>query len=376
MNRFVAYLWVWMLVAASSATVVGQGVAPGPAAPTGEPPRMKLSDTKWDFGTVWHGEQLKHKLVISNEGKGELRILRVSASCGCTAAQPQRQILPAGESTDVEITFNTHGKQGNVSSSVTILSNDPSTPSAMFNIQGVVKRAVVMEPMGGIVMRSVDTAGTLTAKVTLTNNEPDPMKPKIETSSADLFDITLKEVTVGKVYEVSATTKRALGRGTTSGYVSISTGIAREPVVNIPIQVRVMDKLNLVPPVLMFMKEDDKPANRVVNIEYYGDISKFKIDKVECKDPKVQATLGPIGPPPDWQQKMQPAPTGVASLSLVIPPGREIPNEGVAVEIFTNDPEYARVEVVLTTDPAVFQQIMYKPAQLPPAAKAAPAVKP
>lgn len=330
----------------------------GPAA--AQQPKISLSAAKWDFGTVWHGELPRYTLILTNEGGAELRITRVMASCGCTAAEPEKYALAPGEQTDVAITYNTQGKQGKQSSSVTIYSNDPATPEARFEIVGDVKRAISMEPIGGLVMRGTDPTATYTAKMKLTNNESAPMKARIVSKPLPNFEFDLKETVPGKEVEIIARNTGPLNWNLTSSAVLIETGLAREPNVSIPVTARMYERVNLVPPVFLFTRDDPKPQNRGLTIEYYGKDDNFKILKVECKDPRIKLNVGPLGPPPQWQVDSPPTPKFVCSVNLQIPPAGQLPEAGVPVEITTNDPDYPLCTLMLTTRSEVFQALAHR----------------
>ena len=65
------------------------------------------------------------EFVFQNVGKSELVIRKTKASCGCTATQPDKTVLQPGDSARIKVTFNSSGKQGNESKSITVISNDP-----------------------------------------------------------------------------------------------------------------------------------------------------------------------------------------------------------------------------------------------------------
>lgn len=330
----------------------------GPAA--AQQPKIALSATKWDYGTVWHGELPRYTLIITNEGTAELRITRVMASCGCTAAEPEKYTLAPGEQTDVAITYNTHGKQGKQSATVTIFSNDPAAVESRFEIAGDVKRAISMEPIGGLVMRGTDPTAKYTAKMKLTNNEATPMKARIVSKPLPNFEFELKETVPGKEVEIIARNSGPLNWNLTSTALLIETGLTREPTVSIPVTARMYERVNLVPPVFQFTRDDPKPQTRGLSIEYFGTDDNFKILKVECKDPRVKLNVGPLGPPPQWQIDSPPTPKFVCSVSLQVPPAAQLPEAGVPIEIHTNDPDFPVCTLILTTKNEVFQALAHR----------------
>src|SRR5512134_4022846 len=83
-----------------------------PAQPTGAQPRLELSATEWNFGTVWQGEDQTCKITVTNAGNAPLQITGVKTSCGCTAAHKPKETLSPGESDTLEIVYNAKKKVG------------------------------------------------------------------------------------------------------------------------------------------------------------------------------------------------------------------------------------------------------------------------
>ena len=68
-------------------------------------PTLILQQTSFDFGDIKQGEKVSHTFVLSNGGGDLLKISDVSASCGCTAAAPEKNELAPGESTNLVSDF-------------------------------------------------------------------------------------------------------------------------------------------------------------------------------------------------------------------------------------------------------------------------------
>jgi hypothetical protein len=67
-----------------------------------------------DFGLIKAGEVVKHSFVIKNESKKVLTIKDISTSCGCTVSEVKNRILKPGESTFMDVKFNSRGYSGEV----------------------------------------------------------------------------------------------------------------------------------------------------------------------------------------------------------------------------------------------------------------------
>lgn len=87
-----------------------------------------------DFGEMKQGDKRTHTFMLTNTGKSDLLIRRVRSSCGCTAVAPSKKVIAPGEKAPIEITFDSRGKRGRQSKSITVITNDPKTPTTILRI--------------------------------------------------------------------------------------------------------------------------------------------------------------------------------------------------------------------------------------------------
>ncbi|MEI6171202.1 MAG: rhodanese-like domain-containing protein [bacterium] len=84
--------------------------------------------------TLQSNSLVSHTFVLRNVGDETLTITDVVTSCGCTtAALAERELAPE-ESVDLQATVNTTGFRGTVTRTVSVTSNDPANPVAVFQI--------------------------------------------------------------------------------------------------------------------------------------------------------------------------------------------------------------------------------------------------
>ena len=101
-------------------------------------PKLLVKTDHHNFGTIAEGEVVKHNFEIQNIGNDELKISQVRASCGCTAAAPEKMNLKPGEKTQVKVEFNSANRLGPQEKYVYISSNDPASPEYKLTFTGVV----------------------------------------------------------------------------------------------------------------------------------------------------------------------------------------------------------------------------------------------
>ena len=99
-------------------------------------PKVRMSEEKYNFGTVKEGENVEHTFTITNVGKSKLYIHKTKTTCGCTVGRPEKEELDPGESTSIKATFRTHGKVGSQSRPIDIITNDPEKPKVTATLEG------------------------------------------------------------------------------------------------------------------------------------------------------------------------------------------------------------------------------------------------
>ena len=98
-------------------------------------PKAVIQKDIHDFGDVKQGESVTTVFMISNSGGDILEIKDVRATCGCTAAKPDKNQLEPGESTKLEVTFNSKGRKGHQEKQVKVKTNDPDNQELVLTIK-------------------------------------------------------------------------------------------------------------------------------------------------------------------------------------------------------------------------------------------------
>ncbi len=90
-----------------------------------------------DFGKLISGEQVMYSFKFKNTGKALLIISNVSTSCGCTVSTFPRKPLKPGESATIDVSFDSSGRHGMQSKTVSVFTNT-QPPNTTLRIQSVV----------------------------------------------------------------------------------------------------------------------------------------------------------------------------------------------------------------------------------------------
>ena len=103
-------------------------------------PIIKFKSNTYNFTSAKQGDKVACSFTFTNEGKSDLIIHKVKASCGCTATSPEKTTLKPGESSKINATFDTAGKSGKQYKTITVVTNDPKTATLMLSIEGMVEK--------------------------------------------------------------------------------------------------------------------------------------------------------------------------------------------------------------------------------------------
>lgn len=105
-------------------------------------PQAVFDSHLFDFGNISDDQVVEHAFKLTNTGKSALYIRKVSASCGCTAVQPAKTMIPPGDSTVIKAVFNAAGREGNQKKAITVITNDPKRSKSILWINAVIQKPI------------------------------------------------------------------------------------------------------------------------------------------------------------------------------------------------------------------------------------------
>lgn len=109
-------------------------------------PKIRFAHETYDFGQVKQGEIVKHAFLVMNDGDDTLKISNVVTSCGCTAFDLAKRELMPGETVTLTVEFNSHGRIGQQTKYISIMSNDKDKPSTSVILKGTVLEESFVKP--------------------------------------------------------------------------------------------------------------------------------------------------------------------------------------------------------------------------------------
>lgn len=94
--------------------------------------KIEFETVSVDGGKIIEGEKFEYDYVFKNTGGSPLSLTSVKASCGCTTPfWPQGKEIQPGESEKITVSFNSRGRMGRQSKSVTVRSTAVETPTVV-----------------------------------------------------------------------------------------------------------------------------------------------------------------------------------------------------------------------------------------------------
>ncbi len=110
-------------------------------------PVFKLESSTVDLGKIKGSTQNEVEFKFTNEGKSDLVIRYIRATCGCTAIQQGNQgtgIKP-GESSSIKAVFSSGGYNGKVTKAIYVFTNDPKNSEVVLMLTADVEQPAAVK---------------------------------------------------------------------------------------------------------------------------------------------------------------------------------------------------------------------------------------
>lgn len=84
---------------------------------------VEVDNEMHDFGKIKEGTKVKHVFKLKNVGNQPFLIANATPSCGCTVPSFSKKPIVPGESAEIEIEFDSNGRKGKNTKTITVTSN-------------------------------------------------------------------------------------------------------------------------------------------------------------------------------------------------------------------------------------------------------------
>jgi hypothetical protein len=147
----------------------------------------------YDWGDVKPEDSpLKAKIKIMNAGDADLKITNVKPGCGCTTAPLEKDVIPPGGNTFLDVSLRMDNYTGDITKTIMIESNDPNKKRQMLRLKFNVVRPYKLFPRF-LSFNRMYLNEESSGRVVINNNTKEPMTiTKLEVQPADL-KLSIKE---------------------------------------------------------------------------------------------------------------------------------------------------------------------------------------
>jgi hypothetical protein len=228
---------------------------------TGPQPKLEIDQEPiYTFGKMSQYEAGKHTWQIKNNGQGNLEIwMEGKPTCSCTIAKlenNQKAMVKPGESTTIDLEWNTKDFQDSYSQGAVFGTNDPSRPIFRLTVAGKVYPAVIVFPQPTIQFASIDNEETHKSRIAVFSPDRPQMKlTKVSTSKPGLIVAHMtpmapaeaKKLKVDAGHEVIVEIKPGMALGQFHEELIIETDHPKEPRLKVTVAGKVKGPITVVP---------------------------------------------------------------------------------------------------------------------------------
>jgi len=249
---------------------------------------IHLDKDNIDFGLMSQHESRDTQVVVTNKGGGILNISEVKADCGCTVPTLARKSLAPGESTIIDINFNSKAFHGNVTKMVHIFSNDPDMPDKTFYIQANVTTPLLIDPASQRIGFSQSPVGSSETKMVMfTATEAPELIIQAKKSRKNLFDISVINNYEGNPRHSAlvVTVPKRMPAGKQRDIARVKTNIEGHETVDVELSAWPILALNTSLDKINFRYK--RSFKKAIHVTPSGGDIEFKITRVECDLPEI-----------------------------------------------------------------------------------------
>ncbi len=321
-----------MLAVASAGLRPAVAQPSAPSAATGLQPSsgpLVCDAPVYDFGERDNFTRVKHVFQLKNAGTSPLVIDRVLTTCGCTVANLKQKILAPGESVPLEVEVSFEGRKGTFEKHVFVLSGGTTQNKTRLTMKGTaIERIRITPPTVNLGYSAMDRPTESTAAIESLEEAAKFTVRDVKTDSPYL-EATVETAQDGLKHTIHVRTRPPLPLGTHPAQIHVFTDSDKHPVLDIPVALRVVDQIEIVPKEVVIYDRGTGEADtaiRFLNV-MPGSVTQFTVTGVETP---VEGIVSEIIPRPEnrYLIKLQNLPVdpdleGKDLVILTDVPGRE-----------------------------------------------------
>ncbi|MBI1290005.1 DUF1573 domain-containing protein [bacterium] len=256
--------------APTPASVEGAAVQPSESVPTS--PALVFETTSRNLGEINDGDKVLAEFPFKNTTDRVINITKVQPSCGCTTASNNPTSVAAGQTETIRVEFDSHGRLGKNTKSITVFTDDPVTPEYRLTFEVNVIAEIFM-PKRVLDFGVVSVGDPVSQRFSVVSNLEKPLAfKKIEPSDPALTVTQVGERTRtkqeggGTEYEFEVSAPKGLPQGDFNGRVSIETDNEKNPNQYLSLRANVVGDFAFSPARLALITEKGQMISRNITV--------------------------------------------------------------------------------------------------------------
>ncbi|MCP4571036.1 MAG: DUF1573 domain-containing protein [bacterium] len=211
---------------------------------------LKAEPLTFNLGTMGQREIRDLQVIVTNEGSGGLVISDLEADCGCTVPELGAERLAPGESTNLDIKFDSKLFVGPVIKTIRIISNDPRQKITEVVISATITAPLVLEPSRRRVGFPDAPVGQVQERaVTFMASTVDELVIEVKGTAKGLFQVNTVNNLDGdpRRAKLEVRTLPTMEWGLNRDNVRVTTNVPEMPTVDIEIAARAVPVIDVLP---------------------------------------------------------------------------------------------------------------------------------
>ena len=175
--------------------------------------KMTITGNEFDFGYAPYDVRISHDFWLHSTGDDTLIIKKIIPGCGCTKAPLEKNVIAPGDSSRLEIIFNTNKYKGKVMKTPRIISNTGAKEEMVIILTNVIKEPESGYPLDirPYILNVPEAQAAAANRLTFafTNKSDKDLSLSLISYPQDYIDVQLpKTVKAGKTAEGTVTIKK------------------------------------------------------------------------------------------------------------------------------------------------------------------------
>jgi len=256
-------------------------------------PRIVIEPEQIDFGVLQQHETRDTKVAITNAGDATLEIREIESTCGCTVPALEVTELAPGESTEMEIHFNSKTFQGKQTKYVHVFSNDPQRGAVDLIITADIKVPLEMHPGKSMIgFRTLQVGETQTLTYTFTAEQVDELQMEPRSWPREWLAIDVRPGTSAHTVLVDFSVKEDAPPGRHREQIKLTTNVPEVPVVNLQADVKLISDLVVSPEkVNLRVLRPEQPIKTRVRVAPYRPGTSFEVTGASVDIPGIRTRV-------------------------------------------------------------------------------------